>query len=119
MILDSGICTVFQAVDASARGDMPRPGYIPIWASWYGVLSFETVPVRPTEGRREMRTDKRIRILQCDKIRQNDVVVLDHVETMADVAPGTPIYRVNRAYHGVDEDGPTQISDLSLEVIDP
>ena len=119
MILDRGICTVFQSVNVSSPGDMPRQGYLPIWASWYGELSFETSPARPTEGRKELRTDKRIRILQCDRIRQNDIVILDHISAMEEVAAGTPVYRVNRAYHGIDDDGPTQITDLNLEVTEP
>lgn len=119
MILDSGICTVFRKTDISAAGSMPAPTYIPIWASWYKELSFETAPVWETEGRKERKVDGRIRILQNRVIAQDDVVVLEHLEDFKDRTPGIAVYKVMRAYHGKDDDGPTQISDLTLEVTKP
>lgn len=119
MILDSGICTVFRKRDVSSPGDMPTVEYLPIWASWYGELSYETAPTWQTEGRKEQRADGRIRVLQCRSIRQNDVVVLEHLASFADRSEGATVYRIVRAYHGTDDDGPTEISDLTLEVTEP
>ena len=119
MILDSGICTVFRKTDISEAGAMPAVSYVPIWASWYGELSYETSPAWPTEGRKEQKADGRIRILQNRQIAQNDVVVLEHLERFAERPQDRPVYRVVRAFHGLDDDGPTQISDLTLEVTEP
>lgn len=119
MILDSGICTVFRKTDVSEPGCMPTYTYLPIWASWYAELSYETAPTWQTDGRKEQRADERIRVLQCRTIRQNDVVVLEHLESFAERTEGAPVYKVIRAYHGADDDGPTMISDLTLEVIEP
>lgn len=129
MILDSGICTVFRETDTSAatstatvityNGRMPVKGYTPIWASWYGELSFETSPVWQTDGRKELRTDKRIRVMQCTAVKQNDIVVLEHLESFAQRSAGATVYRITRAWHGKDDDGPALISDLTLEVVKP
>ena len=119
MILDSGICTVFRKTDISEPGSMPTVSYVPFWASWYGELSYETSPAWPTEGRKEQKADGRIRILQNRQIAQNDVVVLEHLERFADRSQNQIVYRVVRAYHGQDDDGPTPISDLTLEVFQP
>ena len=119
MILDDGICTVFEARDMSLSGEMPRKVYIPIWASWYARLAYETSPARPTDGRSELRTDARIRILQCTTVRQDDVVILEHLERFDERSQDAAVYRVTRAWHGTDDDGPTQITDLTLEVYKP
>lgn len=119
MILDSGICTVFRKTDTSSAGYMPSVEYAPIWASWYGELSYETAPVWETDGRKSQRIDGRIRILQNKAIRQNDVVVLEHLDRFEDRSDDATVYQIVRAYHGVDDDGPTLISDLSLEVMKP
>lgn len=119
MILDKGICTVFRKTDSAEAGAMPTVTYAPIWSSWFGELSFETVPEWQTDGRKEQRADGRIRILQNRGIAQNDVVVLEHLAAFKDRSANAPVYRVIRAFHGLDDDGPTQISDLTLEVIRP
>ena len=130
MILDSGICTVFRESDVSGAatstaqvilnsGRMTIKAYTPIWASWYGELSFETTPAWQTDGRKELRTDKRIRVMQCSTIRQNDIVVLEHLESFGQRSSDAVIYRITRAWHGKDDDGPAQISDLTLEVVKP
>lgn len=118
MILDSGICSIFRKEDAALSGEMPRPFYSLIGQGWFGELSFETSPARPTEGRQELKTDARIRILQNRAIRQHDIVVLAEVQDIQD-AETAPVYRITRAYHGADESGATLISDLSLEVYEP
>lgn len=119
MILDNGICTVFRPQDLALSGEMPRPGYQQITQGWYGELSFETAPARPTEGRRELKTDNRIRILQCRAIKQNDVVVLRQLASFADRAADDAVYRIVRAYHGTDDQTTDLITDLSLEVYQP
>lgn len=116
MILDKGICTVFRETDVSLPGEMPTVGYVPIWASWYGELSYETSPVWETDGRKEQKADGRIRILQNRGIRQNDTVVLEHLAKFSEKSADAPVYRIIRAWHGTDDDGPTEISDLTLEV---
>lgn len=119
MILDTGICTVFRKVDMALSGEMPRPGYEPVSKGWYGELSFETSPARPTEGRQELKTDARVRILQDRTIKQNDVAVLRDLDAFADRDPSDPVYRITRAYHGRDENGAELITDLTLEVYRP
>ena len=119
MILDDGICTVFRKTDISAPGEMPFPHFSPIGKSWYKQLAFETSPSRLSEGRAELKTDARVRILQNLAIRQNDIAVLADASDFSDIAPGTEIYRIIRAFHGRDDSGPALISDLSLEVYKP
>lgn len=119
MILDRGICSIFRKVDTAEAGAMPRPGYILIYQSWYGEPSFETNSARPTDGRKELRTDARIRIMQNREIRQNDVCVLRDVCRFSQVKKSELVFRINRAFHGQDDDGPTLISDLSLEAMEP
>lgn len=119
MILDKGICTVFRESDAAAAGSMPVKSYAPIWCSWYGELSFETRPEWQTDGRKEQRADGRIRILQNRGIAQDDVVILEQLSAYKDRSANAIVYRIARAYHGIDDDGPTPISDLTLEVVKP
>lgn len=120
MILDTGICSVFYATNTNQfTGGKPVRVYTLLFQSWYGELSFETSPARPTEGRRELKTDARIRVHQNRLIRQNDVVVLRQIETMADRDPSDVLYNVQRAYHGADPDNGELITDLSLEIIQP
>lgn len=119
MILDTGICTIFRQTDTAAAGEMPAPRLDFFFKSWYGELNFETSPAYPTEGRRELRTDQRIRIMQNKQIRQNDVAVLLDVHNASEIPEGAEIYRIIRCFHGLDDDGPTPITDLSLEVTRP
>lgn len=119
MILDTGICSVFRKMEIAIPGGMPRHEYKLLHQGWYGELNFETSPARPTEGRSELRTDARIRIWQNRFIRQNDVVVLRDIDSLEEREEGETVYRVNRAFHGKDDNGPTPISDLSLEVYEP
>ena len=132
MILDTGICTIFRKTDtttltvpagstaqADTPGSMPKIGYTKIGCGWYGELSYETTSDRAGEGRKEQKIDGRIRLLQNRTITQNDVVVLEELDSFTKRSAGAPVYRITRAYHGKDDDGPTLISDLSLEVIRP
>lgn len=119
MILDSGICTIFRRYDVSEPGDMPQYTYMPIYQSWYGELAFESSPRWPTQGRKEQRVDKRIRIFQCEIVRQHDVVILEALDAFPDSPAEGAVYEITRAYHGADEDNPDLITDLSLEVMVP
>lgn len=115
MILDSGILTVFRKEDRADQGRRPDPVYTMIHQGWYGVLNFETSPARQPEGRKELKTDLRVRILQSP-VRQHDVVVLDQVDSLDKDADA---FSITRAYHGRDQDNGALISDLSLEVYQP
>lgn len=119
MILDSGICTVFRPTDVSEPGRMPVKTYAPLTCGWYGELSFQSSPTRQAEGRKEQQIDGKIRILQCREIKQNDVVILEACDDFTRRSEGAVVYQVVRVYHGMDDDGPDPISDLSLEVIRP
>ena len=119
MILDNGVCTLFHAADVSQPGYMPQQQLTPYFQSWYGEIFTESSPVWPTEGRKELRVDARIRVLQCRQIRQNDVAVLMDVASAEEIPAGTPRYSIERVAHAIDDDGPTEISDLSLKEISP
>lgn len=120
MILDDGICTILRRNDLSRSGAMPRDALSIVGKSWFGRLSFETSPARPSEGRAERRTDARIRILQNLDIRQRDLCALGNLSDPYDaLRPGAQVFRVTRAFHGVDDDTPTPITDLTLEVYEP
>lgn len=119
MILDTGICTMLRKSDIAGPGDLPEAAYAVIGKSWYGTINFETSPTWSTEGRLSQQTDARIRILQDRSLRQHDVVVLMDVNRITEVPPGVPVYRITRIWHGEDDRGPTKISDLTLEVVQP
>ena len=116
MILDTGICTIFRKEDVAARGNMPKYQYKPISKHWYKELDFETAPAHPTEGREEMQTDVRIRILQNRQLINHDVVVMGNVNDIGDVLKA---YEITRAYHGRDDDSGELISDLTLRRVRP
>ena len=110
MLLKDGIATVYARTDVSGPGEAPRYERAMRTKSLYAELSFETSPADPTKRRRELRTDARIRIKQCREIREEDEVELEsfHQDT------GAARYRVQRAYHGTDEENGDAISDLTL-----
>ena len=117
MILDDGVCTIFRKKDISEPGGKPVFKYLPIWASWFGFLAWETSPTDGVAGRQMNRVDARIRIHQYTQIRQYDVVVLDKIASFDERAKDADVYQITRAYHGKDDDSPTLISDLSLVVM--
>lgn len=119
MILDSGICSIFRKEDIALSGEMPKPRFTFVGKSWFGELSFETSPARPTDGRTALKTDARIRILQNRNIKQYDIVLLDDVTEWNDRSLDSLVYRITRAYHGQDDSGADLITDLSLEVYKP
>ena len=112
MILDRGPAIVSRKTNTAQLGAMPVWQDVPFFESWYGELSFETSPARPTGVREETRTAARIRVLQNRKINEKDRVRLSD-------DPKEPTYQVRRAYHGFDEDNGEPITDLTLEVFTP
>lgn len=118
MILDRGVCKVYHKQDASSAGSMPAYTDVLYHTSYYGELSFETSPARPTDYREEINTASRIRILQNRGINNHDRVILEPFDGTGDA--NNPVkYEVTRAWHGVDEDSGENITDLTLEVIAP
>lgn len=117
MILDTGVCSIFrrQTVNA-AVGRMPAVVWERIGVSWYKELSFNTAPAWETEKREATQTDQRIRVHQMRMIRKEDRAVLaDVTEIPADAT----VYKITRAYHGMDDDTTVLISDLSLQEVSP
>lgn len=115
MLLDSGICTVFQREDVSEGGGMPKYEYTVLTKSWYGELDFETVPVNPNGKREDTEASSRIRIYQNRQIDNHTVVVLADVGAL----PKTGVrYDVTRAYHGHDDDNSQPITDLTLKAVE-
>lgn len=113
MILDRGLCRIYRRNSTTEPGGKPKSEDELIFESYYGELSFETGPVRPTEKREETQTAARVRILQNRGIRKEDVAELipfDGTETK------TEKYRIARAWHGTDDQSGEAISDLTLEV---
>lgn len=113
MILDSGVCTISRKVNIAEAGRKPVYQDEPYHVSWYGELSFENAPERPTPGREEIRTDAKVRVLQNRSITQHDRAELD------DQAGHKAVYEVRRAYHGVDDESGELITDLSLVEVSP
>lgn len=113
VLLDSGICTVYRKRNTAQPGGKPTFENVQIHRGWYGELSFETTPMRPTEKREEVRTDARVRILQNRNIANHD-----RVELLSNLNAET-VYEVTRAYHGRDDESGELITDLSLEVVTP
>ena len=115
MILDKGICTVFQRVDVSTGGGIPKYDYSVLAKGWYGELDFETVPVNPNGNREDTEASARIRILQDRRVDNHAVVVLGDVDEL----PKTGVrYDVARAYHGHDDENGQPISDLTLKAVE-
>ena len=114
MILDSGICTIFEMVDKAVPGGKPdlRPQEKSM--SWFGFLDFATAEAWPTEGREEVEVSARIRILQDRSITNKNVVVLQETHEIAD---DMTRYEVTRAYHGHDDESGQPITDLTLKAV--
>lgn len=110
MILDDGICTVYERKNIAVPGNMPAYEEIERFQSWYRELSFETSAAYPTEYRKERQTDARIRIMQCRDIRENDVAELSKMGNQ----DGAKRFFVTRAYHGTDDESGQEITDLTL-----
>lgn len=114
MILDDGICTVFEMVDKAEPGGMPNLQPQEKSMSWFGFLDFATAEAWPTEGREETEVTTRIRILQDRSITNKNVVVLQETHT---IEPGMQQLEVVRAYHGHDDESGEPITDLTLKAV--
>ena len=113
MILDRGICVIYRKTSTTPAGGKPTATLSAIHESYYGELSFETAPARPTENREETNTAARVRILQNRGIRNQDTAELIPFDGTQS-KPQT--YRITRAYHGTDSENGEQITDLTLEM---
>lgn len=116
MLLDQGTCTIYTKTDVSGPGEKPRYERTIKAQSYFGRLSFETSPQWPTEHREETKIAERVRILQCRTISKGDVAEL---VDFSDPTQTPQTYKINRAYHGIDDESGETISDLSLEVMKP
>lgn len=116
MILDTGICTVFCREDTAEPGSMPNYKYTVLTQAWYGMLAFETAPRVQDDKRENTEISARIRIPQCLRIANHNIVVLRQV---AEMPEDCPRYDVIRAYHGTDDDNGQPITDLTLAEVEP
>ena len=114
MILDDGICTVFEMVDKAKPGFKPELQPVKKCMSWFGYMDFATAEAWPTEGREGTEITARIRIHQDRSITNRHVVVLEQTET---IAPGMQQLEVVRAYHGNDDESGDPITDLTLKAV--
>ena len=61
MILDRGTCKIYRKTSTTAAGSKPSGTETVFFESYYGELSFETAPSRPTERREETKTASAMR----------------------------------------------------------
>lgn len=113
MILDSGVCSIFERVNTAAPGFMPVYRFARKTAGWYGLRSFSSRPeyLRDKEA---TTVALKIRILQDLSVTNLDTVVLADVE---EVPADAVRYEVVRVYHGTDDQTGVPISDIDLEVV--
>lgn len=104
MLLDDGICILLRQKDVSQPGDIPEYQMEPLADAWYGELEYASAPEYVTELREDVRVDRRIRILRDISLDGLHSVNIDGRQ-----------YKVNRAYHGTDEESGERIADLSLQ----
>lgn len=107
MLLDSGICTVYEAENSAAAGEKPVNELTEKYQSWYAELNVSTDAVAETEYREDVEANARIRIFQNRAVTNRDIVTL--VDELR--------YEIIRAYHGTDNESGEQISDLTLRRI--
>jgi len=104
MILDKGICSIYDKVNVAEKGNMPKYKLKLKYQSWYGELNFETNPANAAM-QEIIEISARIRILQNRQITNHNVAIL----------PDGNQYEITRAYHGVDEESGELITDLTLK----
>lgn len=110
MILDSGICSIYSATNGAPAGNKPIDELALRFESMYGELSFELNESYPTQGREEVATTTRVRVLQHRGICNRDAAFLS-------TEPGTR-YEVTRVFHGRDDDSGELITDLNLHRVE-
>lgn len=113
MILDSGVCSIYHKVNIAEPGNRPRFGYELVHQSFYGERSFST-SARYGDNREAVRVDLRIRVVQCKRITNHDVVVMGLHETMPD---GVEMFEVVDAFHDKDSDNGQPVTDLYLQLV--
>ncbi len=106
MNLDTGICSIYKLENKARAGGKPDIQIVipAISEPWYGELDFESNPKYVTEMQEDVEIASRIRVLQDKRINRQTVVTL---------ADGKQ-YKVERAYHGKDEESGELITDISL-----
>lgn len=114
MILDDGICTIFEMVDKARPGGMPDLQPELKTMAWFAYLDFATAEAWPTQNREEVEVTARIRILQDRSITNQNVVVLEETSTLQ---KGMRRLEVVRAYHGHDDENGQPITDLTLKAV--
>lgn len=114
MILDSGICTIFEMVDVAEPGGMPNLQPKRKKAMWFGWLDYATAEAWPTDRREETEVAARIRIAQDRSVTNHHVVVLEEARTITE---GMRMLEVTRAYHGHDDENGELITDLTLKAV--
>ena len=87
MILDRGTCKIYQKTSTTPPGGKPTWTEAVIHEGYYGELSFETAPARPTERREDMRTaaailkDRKVKKgVRCIVIPATQAVYLQSIE---------------------------------------
>lgn len=115
MILDAGICTVFQKQDTAQPGGMPQISYTRKACGWYGVRSFSSAPDWVRNVKEGATVALSIRMHQNLSITTRDAIVLMDVGTPPASAP---LYEVLRVYHGTDDATGQPITDIDLEVVE-
>jgi hypothetical protein len=108
MILDKGICSVYEVANTAPPGEQPAEGLELLAEMWYGELDFETAPAFQTEDQTDIEISARIRVLQDRRINNKSIIKL------APHAATGHLYEVRRVYHGRDDDSGELISDISL-----
>lgn len=116
MILDDGICSVFEKASVAEAGNMPVFRYIKKHVSWYKVLSFGTSPKYLQNIREYSTVSLKIRVKQNRAITNHDIVILRQADG---VTRSDKQYEVIRAYHDADPDTVDPITDIDLEVVQP
>ena len=117
MILDSGKCSIYRRENTANAGCKPVYEDVLFHEGYYAELNFATSPARPTDARKDIRTDAKIRILQNRQIREHHRVILQPFDGQA-YAEDT-VFEVARAWHGQDEESGEEITELTLEVVEP
>jgi hypothetical protein len=115
MNLDTGYCTIYSVSNDAVAGNMPVKKLALRHQSWYGMLNFETAPIRTTEAQQDVEISARIRVLQNRSISNHDIAVLS---LLLEPLTGAPQFEITRAYHGVDEESGEPITDLTLRKVE-
>ncbi len=116
MLLDNGIASVFREVNTAGVGFKPRYAYQRWHQGYYGLLSYETTPARPTDEQEIAETSLRIRMWRVNGLSNNDMIILGDVESAEKAPENLKRYAVTRVYQGEDEAG-QEISDITLSEV--